>query len=251
MNHSLIQQWFFYNRATVPELVWLAISLYGVMRLSRTARARRAELRYLIDNGRNGARRREARRNWRNAAGRLVILSINSVLGVLAALTAPSPDTPYNPLSSLFALMLITTNAILVGLDVLDRRDYWQTVRYLAARQRAATALPSVAISIDRESRIVSINDAAAALFGWQPHDLLGQSLTLLMPERERQRHLDGLARYLSTGQSRIIGQPVAVTGLRRDGTEIPLTLTITALPDDDAAPFTAVLHARPAEDQP
>jgi PAS domain S-box-containing protein len=80
------------------------------------------------------------------------------------------------------------------------------------------------------DSRIVGWNRAAARLFGWSEEEVLGRSLTDLMPERHREAHLAGIARLRETGEARLIGGgAVELEGLRRDGTEFPLELTLGA----------------------
>ena len=55
----------------------------------------------------------------------------------------------------------------------------------------------------------------------------MGQPLTLIIPERFRHLHEDGMERYLATGKPKIIGRPVELAGLRKDGSEFPVELSI------------------------
>ena len=73
-----------------------------------------------------------------------------------------------------------------------------------------------------------------------------------LMPERYRDRHKAGIERYLETGEARIIGDSVELAGLRADGSEFPISLTLTAW-DDGSTHFTAAISditARLAREQ-
>jgi PAS domain S-box-containing protein len=70
-------------------------------------------------------------------------------------------------------------------------------------------------------------NQAAARLFGYAEKEVIGQPLTLLMPHRYREPHQAGIARLEATGESRVMGRTVELHGLRKDGTEFPLELSI------------------------
>ncbi len=83
---------------------------------------------------------------------------------------------------------------------------------------------------IDETSTILLANEAAHRMFGWPSGALVGQKVTVLMPPEERGKHEAGLRRYLETGESRLIGNVVEVTGYRRDGTLVPCELSLAAM---------------------
>jgi PAS domain S-box-containing protein len=74
---------------------------------------------------------------------------------------------------------------------------------------------------------VVSWNRAASQLFGYSMEDIMGQPLTLLMPERYREAHERGLARIEATGKGRLIGSVVELHGLRKNGEEFPIELSL------------------------
>ncbi len=74
---------------------------------------------------------------------------------------------------------------------------------------------------------IVSWNRAASRLFGYETDEIVGQALTVLMPARYRQAHEKGLARIEATGEGRIIGSVVELHGLRKNGEEFPIELSL------------------------
>jgi len=82
-------------------------------------------------------------------------------------------------------------------------------------------------ILADGRGVIVSWNRAATRLFGYEPEEILGRSLTVLMPFRYRKAHEQGMARMEATGQSRVIGSVVELHGLRKDGAEFPIELSL------------------------
>jgi PAS domain S-box-containing protein len=79
----------------------------------------------------------------------------------------------------------------------------------------------------DEDGLIVSWNQAARRLFGYTEAEVRGKPLTIIMPQRYRTAHERGFQRVRSTGQSRLIGSLIAVEGLRKDGSEFPLELSV------------------------
>ncbi|MGZ5121682.1 MAG: PAS domain S-box protein [Burkholderiales bacterium] len=105
------------------------------------------------------------------------------------------------------------------------------------------TALDCV-ISITSDSRIVDWNAAAERTFGYAREEVLGQPMPeLIIPPEHRQRHYQGLARYLSTGRSRLLGKRIEIEALRRDGSCFPVELAITATSMRGEPYFTAYVR--------
>lgn len=82
-----------------------------------------------------------------------------------------------------------------------------------------------VIITIDRQSRIVSVNPAIRRVFGYEPDEVIGHQMTILMPEQMREAHRAGLARHLATGEKHIPWFGIQLPGKRKDGSEIPLEI--------------------------
>ena len=84
-------------------------------------------------------------------------------------------------------------------------------------------------IAADSEGRILSCNPAAERMFGFDRESVFGQPLSFLMPERFRPMHDTGLQRVAERPESsRIIGKTVEVVGLRADGAEFPIELSLS-----------------------
>lgn len=105
-------------------------------------------------------------------------------------------------------------------------------------------AVVDAVVEIDETGTIELANEAAHRLFGWPAGGLIGQNVTVIMPPDGREAHRAGLRRYLDTGESRLIGKVVEVTGYRRDGTLVPceVSLAVVARPDGRRA-FVGVLR--------
>ena len=82
-------------------------------------------------------------------------------------------------------------------------------------------------IVADGERNIRAYNKAAERMFGYGVAELHGRPLTLLMPARYQAAHSEGLSRLRSTGNSRVLGTTVELAGLRKDGREFPLELSL------------------------
>ncbi|MEW1838946.1 PAS domain S-box protein [Nonomuraea angiospora] len=93
---------------------------------------------------------------------------------------------------------------------------------------------------------IQSWNPQAAAMFGWSTDEAVGRPLTMLMPARFRDKHDMGLTKVRANGHSELSGRIIPLVGLRRDGTEFAIALTVNAWHSDDGMTYTGVI--RPVE---
>lgn len=101
-------------------------------------------------------------------------------------------------------------------------------------------------VAADESNRIVAANVAAARMLGWQAAELIGQRLTVLMPEHLRARHEAAFTSLLLTGQAHILGRYVPFPALHRDGRQIPIRLRIeTQEAMDGHTVFLAQLQRR------
>ena len=87
--------------------------------------------------------------------------------------------------------------------------------------------VPDAMIVIDTKGLIQSFSAAAEKTFGYSAAEAAGRNVSMLMPEPDRARHDSYIARYLTTGEQRIIGIGRLVVGQRRDGTTFPMELAI------------------------
>ena len=94
-------------------------------------------------------------------------------------------------------------------------------------RQVVHTA-PDGIVLADGDGKVVSWNSAAQRLFGYTEEDILGQPLTVIMPSRYREDHLRGLEFVRAAGGSVQTGRTIELYGLRKDGSEFPIELSIS-----------------------
>jgi len=99
-------------------------------------------------------------------------------------------------------------------------------------------------IAIDAQGRIIDWNAQAESTFGWSRKEALGEPLEeTIMPIAQRAAHRAGLARYLATGDGRMVGKRVEVTALHKDGHEFLAELTIWPVGSGDDIHFSALVH--------
>lgn len=109
-------------------------------------------------------------------------------------------------------------------------------------RTIAETAADAI-ITIDSHSKIITINRAAERIFGYKIEELVGQNLTMLMPERMRSQHEAGIARYIATGKKGIPWGGVELPGLHKDGREIPLEISFGEMRKSGNRTFTGIIR--------
>ncbi len=109
-------------------------------------------------------------------------------------------------------------------------------------RALAETASDAI-ISADSNGDVTYFNKRAERIFGYAAAEVIGQSLAILMPEKFQAAHQQGLKRFLSTGEARLIGKSVELTGKRKDGAEFPLELSLANWRAGGEVFFTAIIR--------
>jgi len=102
------------------------------------------------------------------------------------------------------------------------------------------TAVDAI-LTIDERGAVETLNPAAQRLFGYESSQVVGRNIEMLMPPPYSDEHDEYLARYLRTGEKRIIGAGRDVTGLRADGSTFPLHLTVSEMTVRGRRMFTEI----------
>jgi len=112
-----------------------------------------------------------------------------------------------------------------------------------AARLRSVveTAVDGI-ITINDRGIIDSINPAGARMFGYEPAELIGKNVSLLMPQPYAAEHDAYLERYLRTGDARIIGIGRDLQAKRRDGSTFPMRLAVSEMVIGGRKHFTGIV---------
>ena len=113
------------------------------------------------------------------------------------------------------------------------------------ARQRAILeAAIDAVISIDRRARLTYVNSAFEHTFGYRAGEVIGREIAqLIVPPSLREAHRQGFARYLQSGQSRILNQRIEITAMRADGSKFPAELTVTRTGPTGEPAFTGYVR--------
>lgn len=111
--------------------------------------------------------------------------------------------------------------------------------RYQALAESAIEAI----VTADAGGVIGYANTAAHQMFGHAPGLLIGQPLTVLIPDRYHAGHLAGVARVLATGESPLLGRVLSLSGQRSDGSEFPVELMLDVWPAGSPTRFSAMLR--------
>jgi PAS domain S-box-containing protein len=98
-------------------------------------------------------------------------------------------------------------------------------------------------ISGDSEGYIRSWNSAATALFGFTEAEVLGRPIDMIIPERYRESHWEGIHRVSSGGPSHVIGKTVELSALRKDGSEFPVELSLATWFLDENRYYTGIIR--------
>jgi PAS domain S-box-containing protein len=104
------------------------------------------------------------------------------------------------------------------------------------------TAVDAIAV-IGEDGTIESFNPAAERIFGYRAADVIGQNVSMLMPEPDHTRHDTYLRDYRRTGKAKIIGIGRGVYGRRSDGTAFPLDLSIAEWHAEGRRHFTGIMR--------
>src|SRR5215213_5788893 len=123
-------------------------------------------------------------------------------------------------------------------------RQLGEELRKSEARYRTVLDAAFDAIVIITPEGIVRwFNRGAERIFGYRAEEVIGQPVTLLMPERYRELCVAGLHRYLRTGEAHVVGGTTDLVGLRNDGSEFPIEMSLGETHDDGERLFTGVIR--------
>jgi PAS domain S-box-containing protein len=128
--------------------------------------------------------------------------------------------------------------------DITQHKQEESARRYSEEKYRVVvdTANDAV-ITADESGAIQFANPATMRVFGYDPKELIGKPLTVLMPEFMRKLHENGFRRYLATGQRHINWQGTELTGLRKNGQEFPVEVSFGELTMNGHRVFTGFIR--------
>jgi PAS domain S-box-containing protein len=181
-----------------------------------------------------------------SATGTLIVAAVATWHGSIdvrpSAMTTPGESAA---IAEAYAFLVVASvSSLFAGTALNERQVAIAQLRESRERYRnvVETATDAI-ITVDGHRRIQFANSATERLFGYSSAELLGRDLTLLMPPERRTAHNAGLARYIATGQRGTIWQGTSLTGLHKDGHEIPLEVSFGELAEGGRHEFTGILR--------
>jgi PAS domain S-box-containing protein len=179
----------------------------------------------------------------------IVLLAALAVAELVALTSANAPQLHFIVIAGI-VVALLGTFAALVGLhavarELLEHRRIEAELRASEAKFAGILAIAADAIiTIDENQRILHYNIGAERIFGWSAAEMIGESLTRLLPDRFRSHHEDHITDFAKSGDvARRMGSRRAISGLRKDGVEFPAEASISSLSIGDGRIFTVVLR--------
>jgi PAS domain S-box-containing protein len=129
-------------------------------------------------------------------------------------------------------------------MDITERKRAEEERERLRQAQRVVVETANDAVvSADEGGAIQFANPATMRVFGYDPTELIGKPLTVLMPEFMRQLHENGFSRYLATGQRHVNWQGNEFTGLRKNGQQFPVEVSFGELTMHGQRVFTGFIR--------
>jgi PAS domain S-box-containing protein len=122
-------------------------------------------------------------------------------------------------------------------------RDIARARRKEAKWRAMLEAAPDAIVAVDAAGRITLVNAQTERLFGYQRHELLGQLIEILVPEQAREIHPQHRSRYLNDPKPRPMGAGIELSALRRDGTQFPAEISLSAIETEEGNLVAAAIR--------
>src|ERR1700751_4257781 len=128
--------------------------------------------------------------------------------------------------------------------DITERKREEAARRYIEESHRLIVETASDAVvSMDETGAIRFANPSTMKIFGYDPTELIGKPLTVLMPEFMRKMHETGFRRYLATGQRHLNWQGTELTALRKNGQQFPVEVSFGEITSNGHKVFTGFIR--------
>jgi diguanylate cyclase (GGDEF)-like protein/PAS domain S-box-containing protein len=148
----------------------------------------------------------------------------------------PANDTPQRPVTLATGTPAVDTRALLAEVQRLSARE-----QHLA--QLLNSSLDAV-IAMDIQGHVTEWNPGAERLLGWTAKEVNGRLMEgVVVPSEHREGHRSGLQRFLRERTTRVMSRPIEVEAMRKDGSRVPVELTIWPIHNGELVAFGAFLR--------
>ena len=173
--------------------------------------------------------------------GRLLIRPVSSLRNLAKSIAAGNHTIDLNVNTDISELKLLADdleimrqNLMSKQKDILDRELHLEAIL-----DNASEGI----ITTDESGIIQSFNQAAESIFGYTTDQVVGGNVSVLMPTPHQEKHNDYLVNYLQTGDSKVIGYGRRVQAQHKDGSLMPIHLTISKVQQGMHSTFTGIMH--------
>ena len=138
---------------------------------------------------------------------------------------------------------IATDQGAMVLAAIVDITERKQSEEARKLRLILETALDAVVV-MTSDGIVADWNDRAVSIFGWLRDEAVGRTMAdLIIPERYREVHKNGLQRYLRTREGKALGRRIELSGIKKNGEEFPVELSISAIQDGERILFVGCLR--------
>ena len=168
------------------------------------------------------------------------------VIGKTVDLEAVRKDGSQFPISLTLSTWEVEGNRFYGGIiqDITDRVKLQHDLQNALHQSKAVfDSANDAIITANSEGKILSWNHAAHEIFGYKESEVVGKSLSIIVPEHYREAHDKGLKRVASGGEQHVIGKTVELAGQHKDGRLIPIELSLSTWLSDGDRCFSGIIR--------